>query len=234
MTDVAVSTYGIVLINCTFNQMFHSKMGKWKMENGKWKMENGKWKMGNGKWEMGNGKWKMEKGKMKNEKWKMENGNNNFVTGARIAVLLCTETTQKIYRGGAEVEFFSRSRFYNKNYGTSDEGYFFSGTVDNYEFYPQDITIPESFIEFRGFLRDWQSVDCVILFFLTARLYRIYIMSNLMKTAEEFLSVRFGESDYGVLAVGFLHHPLFALEKKNASSFIDIFFNYLRCQKNFK
>ena len=40
MTDVAVSTYGIVLINCT-NQMFHSKMGKWKMENGKWKMENG-------------------------------------------------------------------------------------------------------------------------------------------------------------------------------------------------
>ena len=62
--------------------------------------------------------------------------NSNFVTGARIAVLLCTETTQKIYRGGAEVDFFSRSRYYNKNYGyhsTSDEGYFFSGTVDNYE-----------------------------------------------------------------------------------------------------
>ena len=48
-------------------------------------------------------------------------------------------------------------------------------------------------------------------------------MSNLMKTDEEFLSVRFGESDYGVLAVGFLHHPLLALENKNASSFIDIF-----------
>ena len=48
-------------------------------------------------------------------------------------------------------------------------------------------------------------------------------MSNLMKTSEEFLSVRFGESDYGVLAAGLLHHPLLALEKKNASSFIDIF-----------
>ena len=59
---------------------------------------------------------------------------SNFVTGARIAVLLCSETTQKIYRGGAEVDFFSRSRYYNKNYGypsTSNEGYFFSGTVDN-------------------------------------------------------------------------------------------------------
>ena len=43
-----------------------------------------------------------------------------------------------------------------------------------------------------------------------------------MKTAEEFLSVRFRESDYGVLAVGLLHHPFLALEKKNASSFIDI------------
>ena len=32
-------------------------------------------------------------------------------------------------------------------------------------------------------------------------------MSNIMKTAEEFLSVRFRESDYGVLAVGLLHHP---------------------------
>ena len=59
-------------------------------------------------------------------------------------------------------------------------------------------------------------------------------MSNLMMTAREFLSVRFGESDYGVLAVGLLHHPLLAPENKNASSFIDIFFNYLRCQKNFK
>ena len=48
-------------------------------------------------------------------------------------------------------------------------------------------------------------------------------MSNLMKTAEEFLSVRFRESDYGVLAVGLLHHPFLALEKKNASSLIDIF-----------
>ena len=75
-------------------------------------------------------------------------------------------------------------------------------------------------MEFRRFFRDWQSVDCVILLLLTARLYRIYIMSNLMKTAEEFLSVRFRESDYGVLAVGLLHHPLLALEKKNASSFI--------------
>ena len=59
-------------------------------------------------------------------------------------------------------------------------------------------------------------------------------MSNLMKTAEEFLSVRFRESDYGVLAVGLLYDPLLVLEKKNASSFIDTFFNYLRCQKNFK
>ena len=51
-------------------------------------------------------------------------------------------------------------------------------------------------------------------------------MSKLMKTSEEFLSVRFGESDlaatYGVLAAGLLHHPLLALEKKNASSLIDI------------
>ena len=123
------------------------------------------------------------------------------------------------------MDFFSRSRYYNKNYGypsTSDEGYFFSETVDNYEFYPVEITIPENFIAFRGFFRDWQSVHCVILFILTARLYRIYIMSKLMKTAEEFLSIRFRESDYGVLAVGLLHHPLLALEKKNASSFIDI------------
>ena len=93
---------------------------------------------------------------------------------------------KKIYRGGAEVGSLSRSRYYNKNYGypsTSDEGYFFSGTVDNYEFYPVEITIPENFIEFRGFFRDWQSVHCVILFFLTARLYRIYIMLNLMKSA---------------------------------------------------
>ena len=94
--------------------------------------------------------------------------------------------------------------------------------MDNDEFYPVEITIPENFIAFRGFFRDWQSVHCVILFILTARLYRIYIMSKLMKTAEEFLSIRFRESDYGVLAVGLLHHPLFALEKKNASSFIDI------------
>ena len=48
-------------------------------------------------------------------------------------------------------------------------------------------------------------------------------MSNLMKTAEEFLSVRFRESDYGVLAVGLLHYPLLALEKKYASSLVDIF-----------
>ena len=85
-----------------------------------------------------------------------------------------------------------------------------------------EITIPENSIAFRGFFGDWQSVHCVILFILTARLYRIYIMSKLMKTAEEFLSIRFMESDYGVLAVGLLHHPLLALEKKNASSFIDI------------
>ena len=85
-----------------------------------------------------------------------------------------------------------------------------------------EITIPENFIAFRGFLLDWQSVHCVILFILTARLYRIYVMSNIMKTAEEFLSVRFRESDYGVLAVDLLHHPFLALEKKNANSFIDI------------
>ena len=87
--------------------------------------------------------------------------NSNFVTGARIAVLLCTETTQKIDRGGAEVDFFSRSRYYNKNYdypSTSDEGYFFSGTVDNYEFHHLEFTISVSFIEFRGYFRDWQSV----------------------------------------------------------------------------
>ena len=92
---------------------------------------------------------------------KQELKNSNFVTGARIAVLLCTETTQKIYRGGAEVDFFSRSRYYNKNYGyprTRDEGYFFSGTVDNYEFYPLEFTILENFKAFRGYFRDWQSV----------------------------------------------------------------------------
>ena len=85
------------------------------------------------------------------------------------------------------MDFFSRSRYYNKNYGypsISDEGYFFSGTVDNYEFYHLELTISESFIEFRGFPRDWQSVHCVILFFLTTRLYLICIISYLMKTAE--------------------------------------------------
>ena len=84
--------------------------------------------------------------------------------------------------------------------------------MDNYEFYPLEITIPENVTEFRGFLRDSQSVDCVILFFLTARLYQIYIMSNLMKTAEEFLSVRFRESDYSVLAVGLLRHQLLRMQ----------------------
>ena len=76
---------------------------------------------------------------------------------------------------------------HNKNYGypsTSDEGYFFSETVDNYEFYHLEFTIPECFIEFRGYHRDWQSVYYVIVFFLTARLYRMCIMSNLMKTAD--------------------------------------------------
>ena len=48
-------------------------------------------------------------------------------------------------------------------------------------------------------------------------------MSNLIENDEEFLSVCFRESDYGFLAVGLLHHPLLALEKKNTSSFIDIF-----------
>ena len=89
------------------------------------------------------------------------NKNSNFVTGARIAVLLCTETTQKIYRSGAEVDFFSRSRYYNKNYGypsTSDEGYFFSETVNSYEFYHLEFTISESFKELRCYFRDWQSV----------------------------------------------------------------------------
>ena len=91
-----------------------------------------------------------------------------------------------------------------------------------FPFYPVEITIQENFIAFRVLFRDWQSVHCVILFILTARLYRIYTLSNLMKIAEEFISVSIRESDYGVLAVGLLHHPLLALEKKNASSFIDI------------
>ena len=90
------------------------------------------------------------------------NWNSNFVTGARIAVLLCTETTQKPrHRGGVEVDFF---RYYNKNYGyprTSEEGYFFSETVDNYEFYHLEFTIPESFIEFHSYYRDWRSLDYV-------------------------------------------------------------------------
>ena len=101
------------------------------------------------------------KGSRREETEGSKYGNSNFVTGARIAVLLCTETTLKIYRGGAEVDFFSRSRYYNKNYGypsTSDEGYFFSGTVDNYEFYHLEFTISEGFIEFRDYFRDWQSV----------------------------------------------------------------------------
>ena len=95
--------------------------------------------------------------------------------------------------------------------------------MDNYEFYPVEITIPENFIPFRGFFRHWQSAHCVILFILTARLYRIYIMSKLMKTAEEFLSIRFRESDYGVLAIDLLHYPLIEVERKNAASFIDPF-----------
>ena len=81
---------------------------------------------------------------MKKRNYTPDGKNSNFVTGSRIAVLLCTETTQKIYRGGAEVDFFSRSRYYNKNYGypsTNDEGYFFSETVDNYEFYHLEFTL---------------------------------------------------------------------------------------------
>ena len=48
--------------------------------------------------------WKFQKRKFEiiNRSWKKV----TFVTGARIAVLLCTETTQKIYRGGAEVDFW--------------------------------------------------------------------------------------------------------------------------------
>ena len=59
------------------------------------------------------------------------------------------------------MDFFIRSRYYNKNYGypsTSDEGYFFSETVDNYEFYHLEFTLSVSFIEFRGYFRDRQSV----------------------------------------------------------------------------
>ena len=53
-----------------------------------------------------------------------------------------------------------------------------------------------------------------------------------MKTAERLRkSVRLRESDYGVLAVG-LHHPLLGLEKKNASSFIDISFIISDVKKN--
>ena len=92
--------------------------------------------------------------------------------------------------------------------------------MDNYEFYHLEFTIPESFIEFRGYYRDWQSVDYVILFCPTACLYRIYIMSSLMKTAD-VCPLR--DDDYGVLAVDLLHYPLLELEKKNASSFIDTF-----------
>ena len=50
------------------------------------------------------------------------------------------------------MDFFCRSWYYNKNYGypsTSDEDYFFSETVDNYEFYHLEFTLSESFIEFR-------------------------------------------------------------------------------------
>ena len=59
------------------------------------------------------------------------------------------------------MDFFCRSWYYNKNYGypsTSDEDYFFSETVDNYEFYYLEFTLSESFIEFCGYFRDWQSV----------------------------------------------------------------------------
>ena len=59
------------------------------------------------------------------------------------------------------MDFFSRSRYYNKNYGypsTSDEGYFFSEMVNSYEFYHLEFTISESFKELRCYFRDWQSV----------------------------------------------------------------------------
>ena len=59
-------------------------------------------------------------------------------------------------------------------------------------------------------------------------------MSNLMKTAEEFLSVRFRDSDYGVLAVGLLYDPLIELERENASSFIDTFLIISDVKKNSK
>ena len=59
-------------------------------------------------------------------------------------------------------------------------------------------------------------------------------MSNLMKTAEEFLSVRFRDSDYGVLTVGLLYYPLIELKRENASSFIDTFLIISDVKKNSK
>ena len=143
---------------------------------------------------------------MKKRNYTPDGKNSNFVTGARIAVLLFTETTQKIHRGGAEVDIFSRSRYYNKNYGylsTSDEGYFFSGKVYNFNFSLLKFSLP--LISRYFFL---STCRCLCNSALSLPLIYPLIISDLIKASEKSRSIRFKDGDYGVLAVVLLHHPL--------------------------
>ena len=100
----------------------------------------------------------------------------------------------------------SESRYYNKNYGypsTSDEGYFFLGTVYNFEFSLLKFSL--SLILRYFFL---SSCRCLCDSALSLPLICPPIMSDLMKASEKSRSVRFKDGDYGVLAVVLLHHPL--------------------------
>ena len=126
---------------------------------------------------------------MKKRNYTQDGKNSNFVTGARIAVLLFTKTTQKIHRGGAELDIFSRSRYYNKNYGypsTSDEGYFISGKVYNFDFSLLKFSLP--LISRCFFL---STCRCLCNSALSLSLIYSPIMSDLMKAPEKSRSVRF-------------------------------------------
>ena len=105
-------------------------------------------------------------------------------------------------RGG----FLSESRYYYKNCGytsTSDEGYFFSGTVYDFEFFLLKFSL--SLILRYFFLSTGR---CLCNSALSLPLIHPLIMSDLMKASEKSRSVRFKDGDYGVLAVVLLYHQL--------------------------
>ena len=61
--------------------------------------------------------------------------NSNFAPGARMAVLLCTEATQNIYRGEAEVDFLGCAEVQNKITATQARG-------TKLAFFPERLIIP--------------------------------------------------------------------------------------------